>query len=222
MVATRDSTDELAETSSSTLSRDSIATSRMGAYTAMGALTAIVPLPFVPDFVLGRVRGTLLHDIAARHGLSMSEDARTLLAEPWSSHLPRGILGQAARFVARRITTRIGPLGFLSPLRSALSTFMVGHLFERYLETSRSDRSIRIDEAEAKRIRNAMDLSLKLFLTMDVSSPFQDVARPPEDLREGTTQLVDGVILSVASLPSWVVSRMEAAFDDALSQASRG
>jgi uncharacterized protein (DUF697 family) len=210
--------DTLVEAAPSGLARDSIAKSRMGAYSAMGALTAVVPLPWVPDFVLQRIRGTLLHDVAAAHGLSLSEEARAILAEPWSSSLPRGVLGQAARFLVARVTTRLGPLGWLSPARSAFSTFMVGHLFERYLEMARTDQAIRIDEAEAKLIRKAMDASIKLFVTMEGSSPFQNIARAPEDLREGRTQLVDGVILSLASLPSWVVTRLEAAFDDALSR----
>jgi plasmid stability protein len=212
--------DNLVEVNSAELVHGSIETSRMGAYSVLGALTAAVPLPWVPDQMLKRVRSTLLHDVAARHGLSMSEEARTILSEPWSSDLQRSLLAQAARFALRRVTTRLGPLGWLAPVRSAASTFIVGHLFERYLETARTSRAIRIDENEARTLRAAMDRTLKLFITLDVTSPLAGMAAAPEDLRNGTTQMIDGVILSLASLPAWAVKRLEAAFDDALAQSS--
>jgi uncharacterized protein (DUF697 family) len=211
--------DELTETSSTELTRGSIETSRMGAYTTLGALTAVVPLPWVPDVILKRVRSTLLHDIASRHGLSLSEDARSILAEPWSTALPRSIVAQVVRFAGRRLISRFGPLGWLSPLRAAVSTFIAGHLFERYLETARSERAMRIDANEALRVRKAVDASLRLFVTMDLDSPLKGVAAPPEDLRDGATQMLDGVILTLTSMPSWAIARLEAAFDEALAAA---
>jgi hypothetical protein len=191
--------------------------SRVGAYAALGAVSTIVPLPWVPDVVLGRVRGTLAHDIAARHGVSLTEEGRKILAEPWTSQLPRTWLAQAARFAAGRVLSRLGPLGWVSPVRVGLSTFVLGHLFQRYLETARSERSIRIDAEEARRIRKAMDKALLLLFTHDtIDSPWKMLPQAPEDLREPTTQFIDGVILSAASLPTWLVARLEAAFDEAL------
>lgn len=212
--------DDLANHGPTPLVRDSIESSRMGAYTVIGALSTIVPLPWVPDHILKRVRSTLIYDIASRHGLSIQEEARDILAEPWNSDIERSLIGYALRFALRRISSRIGPFGFLSPARAAASTFMVGHLFNRYLELGRTDRALRIDANEAIKVRAAMDRTLRLFVTMDVSSPFVNISAPPENLRSGTTQVVDGVILSLASLPAWAVTRLEAAFDDALGSAN--
>jgi hypothetical protein len=199
------------------LTRKSMDPSRVGAYAALGAATTMVPLPWVPDAFLARLRGTLSHDLAARNGLSLTEDARKVLGEPWSSQLPRSVLAQAARFATARVLSRMGPLGWLSPMRVALSTFVLGHLFQRYLETARTERSIRINADEARKIRKAMDKALLLVFTQEAASPWKSVPHAPEDLRDTRTQFMDGLILSAASLPAWVVERLEGAFDEALS-----
>ncbi len=199
------------------LARKSMDPSRVGAYSALGAVTTVVPLPWLPDLGLRRVRGALAHDLAARHGLSLTADARDILAEPWTSMFPRGMLAQAVRFVGARLISRVGPLGWVSPVRAGVSTFVLGHLFERYLETARTDRSIRLDAEEARRVRKAMDKALVLLFTQETSSPWKNMPQPPEDLRNASTQLMDGLVLSAASLPGWVIERLEAAFDEALS-----
>jgi plasmid stability protein len=210
--------EDMVEVNPTELVNSPIETSRMGAYSVLGALTAVVPLPWIPDQMLKRVRSTLLHDVAARHGLSIQEEARAILAEPLTADLQRSFLAQAAGFALRLATTRLGPLGWLAPVRSAASTFIVGHLFERYLKTARTSRAIRIDESEARTLRAAFDRSLKLFVTLNVTSPLSGMAAAPEDLRTGTTQMIDGFILSLASVPDWAVKRLESAFDDALAQ----
>src|SRR5258708_753294 len=55
---------------------------RLGVYAALGASVAAVPLPWIPDALVRRVRGALVHDIPVRHGLSLTGDARDALAEP--------------------------------------------------------------------------------------------------------------------------------------------
>ena len=195
--------------------------SRVGAYTALGAMSGLVPLPWVPDAVAKRVRGALIHDIAARHGLALTDEGRRILEEPWTSNSPRSFLMQTARFAAGRVFSRLGPLGWLAPVRAGLTTFALGHLLSRYLGTTRTLRATRIDAEEARLFRRAMDKSLTLMLTQESQSPWKDAPRGPEDLRDPRTQMVDGVILSMASLPGWAVARLESAFDEALASAAR-
>src|SRR5277367_4512385 len=70
---------------------------RLGVYAAMGAAVAAVPLPWLPDTLTRRVRGALVHDVAFRHGLSLTRDARDIFAEPLGPDGPRSLLAQAAR-----------------------------------------------------------------------------------------------------------------------------
>ena len=86
---------------------------RLGVYAAIGASVGTIPIPWLPDAFARRVRGALVHDVAARHGLSLTREARDLLAEPSGPDGPRGLLVQAVRFfgarVALRALTSFGP-----------------------------------------------------------------------------------------------------------------
>lgn len=199
-----------------TLARPVIAPGRLGTYTVLGAVAGTVPLPWVPDVVARRLRGALAQDIAARHGLSLTPEARAIFAEPSGSEGPRGILKQAAVFAFGKVLARIGPFGFLAPLRSAVGTFALGHLFHRYLSHARVDRSIRIDIEEARRVRRCIERAMLEGVAGNARAENEETAHAPEELRDQTTQLVDGLIMATAGLPGWLVRRLDAAFDDVL------
>ena len=75
---------------------------RIGVYAAVGASVGAVPLPWIPDSLARRVRGALVHDVAVRHGVSLSRDARDVLSEPAGPDGPRSLLAQTMRFVGYR------------------------------------------------------------------------------------------------------------------------
>jgi hypothetical protein len=194
---------------------------RLGVYAALGAGIAAVPVPWLPDSLVRRVRGAMVHDIAVRHGLSLTRDAREVLSEPLGPDGPRSLLSQAARFLgaryAVRTLTRFGPLAMVWPARAALRTFALGHLFDRYLELSRVERAVRVDVEEARQIRLAIDGALLRALTVDTA------ARPEpttiDDQRDGVTALIDGLLGVAAGVPERLLQRLDAAFDDLLTHA---
>jgi hypothetical protein len=203
------------------LSRQSVGPGRVGTYAVLGAVAGAVPLPWIPDAFTRRVRGALVQDLAARHGLSITREARDILAEPAGTEGPRSLGAQAMRFVTRRFLGRFGPLAFVPPVRGALETFVLGHLFARYLEGARLERAARIDVEEARELRRAIDRALVLAVSPDVHTALDTVQRPAEELRDTVTQVVDGVLMSFASAPEWVLRRIEGAFDEAVTQSRR-
>lgn len=177
----------------------------------LGAMCATMPLPILPGSLAMRVRGALVHDVCARHGLSVTPEARRILSKPGLAEGPEGMMGAAVRFVTARVFSRLGPLTVLPPIRSGLLTFAIGHLLSRYLER-RPERSVRIDVDEARRVRAAIERAIAL----TISTPARSEAEhgiAPEELRDQLTQLTDGLIAGLASLPGHVVRRLEAAFD---------
>ena len=198
------------------LAARSLGPSRIGVYTALGSLTGVVPLPWVPDAVVRRIRGALVHEIASRHGLSLTPEARRILANTSGVEGPRGLLAEAVVFASTKILGRLGPLAFLAPIRLGVTTFLLGHLFHRYLETARHGRAVRIDAEEARRIRRAVDQAVLYVFTTEADGEKFQIPRAPEDLRDGTTQLLDSVLISVANVPAWLVRRVEIAFDELL------
>jgi uncharacterized protein (DUF697 family) len=202
---------------SDALARRQLGGGRLGTYTVLGAACGIVPLPWIPDATVRRVRGALVHDLTSRYGLSLTPEARTLLVEPNGTEGPRGFLNQGVRFAVTKVLGRFGPLAVIPPVRSALGTYVLGHLLQRYLETARTARSIRIDVEEARRVRRAIDQALVYALTTEARPSREDQPSAVEDLREHGEQVVDGVLISIASMPGWLVRRLEAAFDEVLS-----
>jgi hypothetical protein len=191
---------------------------RLGVYAALGASAGAVPLPWVPDSLVRRVRGALVHDVAVRHGLSLSRDARDVLCEPAGPDGPRGLVAQTVRFVGLRLAgralTRVGPLRLLWPVRNALQTWALGHLLDRYLELGRIERAVRIDAGEARRVRQAVDGALGRALTVD--APGEEEPTVIDDQRDAATAFVDGLLGLAAGVPGRLVGRLDAAFDDLL------
>lgn len=194
---------------------------RVSSYVVMGALVGAVPVPFLPGSLTGRVRGALLYDIASRHGLSITPDARRALSAPGLAEGPQGLLGAAVRFATTRVLSRLGPLTLLPPVRSALFTFALGHLFARYLEVTRDSRAVRVDEPEARRVRRAIDRAILGALSTP-ARPEDRTEAAPEELRDQITQATDGLLIIAAGLPAWLLRRLEAAFDAALAEAAGG
>jgi hypothetical protein len=213
--------EERAPRSGHALLRPQLGMARLGTYTALGAATGAVPLPWVPSFVAERIRGALVHDLTARHGLTLTPEARSLLIAPFGGEVSSGLWGQAATFAVTRVLRRFGPFAFFGPVRSAVGTFVLGHLLERYLDLARPVRAVRIDAEEARRVRRAIDRAMLDVFTTNAKG---STDKPPvlsDDLRDPTTQVIDGILTALASAPQWLVRRLDAAFDDALVSASR-
>ena len=208
--------DELAGRSSTTLARQALGGGRLGTYTMLGAVCGVVPLPWIPDATVRRVRGALVHDLTARYGLSLTSEARALLVATGGAEGKRSLLKQGARFAVSRVLGRFGPFAMIGPVRSALGTFALGHLLERYLDGARTARSVRIDVEEARRVRRAIDQSILYALTTEAHPDSDDGLHAPEDMRDQGEQIVDGVLISIASMPGWLVRRLDAAFDEVL------
>jgi hypothetical protein len=191
---------------------------RLGVYAAIGASLGSVPLPWLPDAFARRVRGALVHDVAARHGLSLASEARDLLAEPSGPDGPRGLVAQALRFFGARLAVRaltsFGPFALAWPLRHAVGTYLLGHLFDRYLELSRTERAVRIDVEEARRVRLAIDGAVVRALTV-VAPPLEEPSIIDEQ-RDAISRVVDTLLALAAGLPARLMLRLEAAFDELL------
>jgi hypothetical protein len=195
---------------------------RLGMYALLGASAGSVPLPWIPEQLLRRVRGSLVHDIATRHGVSLTPESRAVLCDPLGIGAKRGLVAEALRFVGGKVAVRtlsfLGPASLVWPVGGALRTYVLGHLFDRYLSRGRSRRSVRIDVDEARRIRAAIDAAFTRVVTLSAASPAPSdpgSAGAVDDQRDSATAFVDTVIGFTAGIPSLFSRRLDAAFDEA-------
>jgi uncharacterized protein (DUF697 family) len=187
-------------------------------YAALGGWVGALPLPWIPDLLVSSIRGALVHDLAVRHGVSLSPEAREVLANPAPPGVHRGWLTQAVRFfggkLAMQTLTRFGPVGIIWPARVAVGTFALGYLFDRYLAGGRHGRAVRIDAEEARRVRAAVDAAAMRALSSK-PGPMEE-PRAIDDQRDATTTVMDTMLSLAAGLPGRVLDHLDAAFDELL------
>jgi len=189
---------------------------QLGTFAVLGAAAGTVPLPWLPDALARRLRGALVQDVTARHGLSLSSAARALLAEPGGSRRKRNAVSVALRYLSRKLLVRFGPLALWPPLRAGLETYVLGYLLDRYLSRSRRGTSSRLDAEEARVVRDAIERALVRVASPDVQLDWPGTPLPPEESRDEMTQVLDGLLSATATVPSWLLRRLDTAFDDAL------
>jgi hypothetical protein len=184
---------------------------RLAVLTAYAVAATAIPVPFLPDRVIVMVRGAVVHDVMARHGLSLTSDARAVLAEPDSETRTRLI--HAAESVARRLLRRLRPLGVITAASRGVELYALGLLLERYLSTIRVEGAVRMHLEEARLVRDAIDRAVLRSLSPTLRPSPVTLGEGVEDLRDEFTRWIDAVLLTSAALPSYLERRLEAAFD---------
>jgi hypothetical protein len=190
---------------------------RLGVYAAIGATLGTVPLPWIPAALVRSVRGALVHDVATRHGFSLSNEAREVLADSSSPDAPSGTVSRALKYASKRLAlralTRIGPLRALWPLGQAFQLYALGALLDRYLSVRPADdpRGRHIERPEALRVRRAIDGAMARVL--ETTADPVDEPASLDDRRDRATAVVDGLLDAAASLPAHLMGRLHRAFD---------
>lgn len=192
-------------------------TGQLAVLTAYAIAANAIPIPFVPERVLVRVRGAVVHHVTSRHGLSLTSDARNILADPGSDQ--RKLLVRAAEGVARQLLRRLGPINALTSASRGLEVYALGHLLDRYLREARPSATVRMHLEEAQKVREAIDKAVIRTLSPTLRPNETTVGSSHEDLRDELTRWVDAVLLTSAALPSYVERRLEAAFDQVAAEA---
>jgi hypothetical protein len=189
---------------------------RLAVMTAYAVAAAAIPIPILPDRMLIRVRGAVVHDIVSRHGLSLTSDARALLADPDSEQRPRMV--KVAETVVRQVLRRLKPLGAINSLSRGLEVFALGLLLERYITEVRPTGQVRMHHEEARKVRGMIDRAALRALSPSLKPGQAIMADGLEDLRDELTRWVDAILLTSAALPSYLERRLEAAFDQVVGE----
>ncbi|AKT36271.1 hypothetical protein [Chondromyces crocatus] len=192
---------------------------RLAVLTGFAVAAAAVPVPVLPARLLARVRGAIVHDIVSRHGLSLTTDARKILADPGEGH---ATLRKAAETVALELLRRLRALGSVAAAVRGLEVYALGHLLDRYITTVRRTGTIRIHADEARKIRELITRAIARTLSPSLTPAAALLPAAGEDLRDEFTRWVDTLLLGSASAPDYLKRRLSAAFDDIVRSSSTG
>lgn len=173
-----------------------------------------IPIPFVPDRLASRVRGAIAHDLASRHGLSLTSEAREVLAAVSFQKGARALAGKATAFLVRRVLRRLGPFGMVRPFARGLEVYAFGYLLERYFRRVRRTGAVRIHAEEARKVRSALDRALLRALSPTLHPNTTTEETAVEDLRDEFTRWTDALLLTGAAIPDYLERRLDAAFDE--------
>jgi hypothetical protein len=208
-----------ASSSPAATTTDPAPTGRLAVLTAFALAASAVPLPVLPDLVVVRVRGATAHDTVARHGLSLTNEARAIFASA-DAGSNKVLARKAGEALVREVLKRLGPLGALTTLTRGLEVYALGILLDRYIQRVRASGSVRIDIKEAKRVRDAIDKAVLRSLSPALAPSSTTLRRGAEDLRGEVTRWTDALLLTGASLPGYIERRLHAAFDEIASESS--
>ena len=95
----------------------------------------------------------------------------------------------------------------LPPLRAALETYVLGYLLDRYLSRVPHLRGSRLEVAEARTIREAIDRAVVRVASPEGGLQWPGTPVPPEDSRDEITQALDGLLCATATIPIWPAPR---------------
>jgi len=186
---------------------------RLAVLTVFALAVNAVPFPILPDIMAVRVRGATAHDVVARHGLSLTNEARAIFASVESGS-NKVLARKAGEAVVRQILRKLGPLAAIATLTRGLEVYALGLLLDRYIDRIRASGSVRIDVEEATRVRDAIDKAVFHALSPALVPSSTTLRRGAEDLRGELTRWTDALLLTGASLPSYIERRLHAAFDE--------
>jgi hypothetical protein len=196
----------------------------LGVYAvAVGAASA-VPVPFVDEWFGQLARGSALRRVARRHGVRLTPGARKVLSASLSpgarGALPRRVLGAVVR-------RAFAPLRIAARFEDAVATILSSVMLDHYLRHAGRREGQTMTEAEADRLRRAMD-SAEVQGALDalrdtpsgVRRAVRDAVRsafdPDIEDRSPGERIVDALLDVFADAPDELSDRLCAALDRAL------
>ena len=193
-------------------------------YAACAGLAAATSVPVFSDWLAAVARGAALRRVAQRYGVTLSVEARSVLAAAGTAHAVRS---QAFRVATSFVAQATKPLRVFARVEESISAALSAILFEHYLRSIRKNTNA-IGANEARRLRGAMDEAIRkttsgairsapASLRATVMNSYAAVRDGDLDGRSSLECFVDTWLDAVADAPHSIVMRARGIFDEAIS-----
>ncbi len=202
--------------------------SRRGNLTLYGVaagLSAAVPLPAVDNWLGALTRGSTMRRVAMRYGVTLTPEAREILAAPGVATTVRNT--GPARFLRGILNVSVKPARLLGGFEDGLAALLGAAFLDYYLRTADRPPDTPLGIVEAERIRRAMSYAVEDgFISLAEAAPrgvgklLQQAGRSLErdgaDGRRAPERVIDAVLDSLSDLPEDVMESFLERFQTAL------
>lgn len=195
-------------------------------YAAAAGVVSAVPVPFLDGLLGGIARGSAMRRVASRRGVRLSREARKVLSHV---SLSRSTGTGPARLLRAALSRALAPVRIASRVEEAGATFLAALVFDHYLASSPRRVGAPVGEAEALRVRAAMEAafvdgglealrSVPLGVLEGVFRAGKDSLQPDLEDRGLVERFVDHLLDGAADAPSDVFQRVCDLFDTAMAR----
>jgi hypothetical protein len=197
-------------------------------YAAATGLAGAIPVPLLDSMLSELSRGAAMRRVARRHGVTLTPDARGVLASPGTVHVTSS---DRARLIKMAVSSLVAPFRVAARLEDAVGTLFAAMLLDHFLRRPDRPDGATLTEAEARRVRAATEAAIgeagfDAIKTLPVGllrilkrSVDAAMAADPEG-RSVVERFVDGVLDGLADAPDDLVDTLTLQFDRALERES--
>lgn len=195
-------------------------------YAAVAGFASAVPVPLLDAVLSELARGAAMRRVAKRHGVVLTPDARAILAGPGAVHATSTERG---RLLKSALATLLAPLRIAARVEDAVGTLLAAILLDYYLRRPDRPRGAALTEAEARRVRAAVERAIAdsgfdalktipLGLWRVVRRGFEAVISADVEARSPLERLVDAILDGLADAPDELVDTLIHNFDEAITK----
>lgn len=196
----------------------------VGVYAAITGLAGAIPVPLLDSAMSELSRGAAMRRVARRHGVTLTPDARSVLASPGSIHATSSDRG---RLVKLALSSFLAPIRIASRLEDAVGTLFSAVLLDHFLRRPDRPDGATLTEAEARRVRAATERAIgetgfDVIKTVPVGlfhilkRAFDAMLAADPEGRSPVERFVDAVLDGLADAPDDLVDALTLQFDRAL------
>lgn len=195
-------------------------------YATITGLAGAVPVPMLDSVLSELSRGAAMRRVAKRHGVTLTPDARAVLASPGTV---RATSTERGRLLKAALSSLLAPFRIAARLEDAVGTLFAAVLLDHFLRRSDRPDGATLTEAEARQVRAATELAISgagfdalksapLGLWAILKDALDALMRPDPEGRSPLERFVDEVLDGLADAPNDLVDTLTLHFDEALAR----
>ncbi|GAB5541601.1 MAG: hypothetical protein SangKO_013610 [Sandaracinaceae bacterium] len=193
-------------------------------YAMVTGLAGAVPIPMLDGLLSELSRGAAMRRVARRHGVALTPGARAILSGPG---MLKATSSERGRLLKAAVASFVAPFRVAARAEDALGTLSAAIMLDHFLRKPGRPSGAALTEAEAHRIRAAMDgavadAGIDALRTVPFGlwgifrRGFDAIVQADQEGRSVVERFVDAILDGLADAPNDLVDTLTHHFDQVL------